>query len=86
MKGKEMSETSTPESVIRTVSLEREEDGCRAVLDIREYQTPPRIEGSRSFTALSKDDIRRQLMVGLAIEVDRMLSGECSEIQILYVG
>lgn len=81
-----MSETSTPESVIRTVSLEREEDGCRAVLDIREYQTPPRIEGSRSFTALSKDDIRRQLMVGLAIEVDRMLSGECSEIQILYVG
>jgi len=81
-----MSETSTPESVIRTVSLEREEDGCRAVLDIREYQTPPRIEGSRSFTALSTDDIRRQLMVGLAIEVDRMLSGECSEIQILYVG
>lgn len=81
-----MSETSTPESVIRTVSLEREEDGCRAVLDIREYQTPPRIEGSHSFTALSKDEIRRQLMVGLAIEVDRMLSGECSEIQILYVG
>jgi len=81
-----MSETDTPESVIRTVSFEREEDGCRAVLDIREYQTPPRIEGSRSFTALSKDEIRRQLMVGLAIEVDRMLTGECSEIHVQFVG
>lgn len=81
-----MSETNAPVSVIRTVSFEREEDGCRAVLDINEYATPPRIGGSRSFTALSKDEIRRRLMVGLAIEVDRMLSGECSEIQIHFVG
>lgn len=81
-----MSETKTPENVIRTISFEHEEEGCRAVLDIREYQTPPRIHGSRSFTALSKDEIRRQLMVGLAQEVDRMLTGECSEIQIQFVG
>lgn len=81
-----MSDNTAPKSVIRTVSFEHEEEGCRAVLDIREYQTPPRIQGSRSFTALSKDEIRRQLMVGLAQEVDRMLTGECSEIQIQFVG
>ena len=81
-----MSENTAPESVIRTVSFEREEDGTRMVLDINEYRTPPRIEGSRSFTALSKDEIRRQLMVGLALEVDRMLSGESSEIHVQFVG
>ena len=72
-------------AVIRSVSFEREEDGCRAVLDIKEYAAPPRIEGSRSFTALSKDEIRRQLMIGLALEVDRMLAGECTEIQLHYM-
>lgn len=82
-----MAEIKTPESVIRTISFEQwDEEGTRAVLDIREYQTPPRIQGSRSFTALSKDEIRRQLMVGLAQEIDRMLTGECSEIQIQFVG
>ena len=32
-----MSETNFPASAIRTVSFEREDEGCRAVLDIREY-------------------------------------------------
>lgn len=80
-----MSDAEPQNRVIRTVSLEQE-DGCRSVIDIKEYFAPDRIEGSRSFTAISKDEIRRQLMVGLALEVDRMLAGDCTEIHIQLIG
>lgn len=72
---------------IRAISFEDDSaSGCRSVADIREFAAAPVIEGSRSFTALTKDTQRRQLMVELAKEVDRLLSGEVNEISLILVG
>lgn len=73
-----------PESpMIRFVSYDRDPGTqARIVSDIRETAAPARIEGSRSYTALSKDERRRELMVAFALEVDRLLAGETDEINI----
>lgn len=69
--------------MIRFVSYDRDPDTqTRIVSDIRENAAPGRIEGSRSFTALSKDERRRELMVAFALEVDRLLAGETDEISV----
>lgn len=57
-------------------------EGKRSVLDIKALDTPPVIEGSRSFTALSKEGQRRLLMTTIAREVDLLVRGEVSEISI----
>jgi len=84
MNGKIMTDTV---KTIRAISFEDDKaNGGRTVLDIREFAAAPAIEGSHSFTALTKDAQRRQLMVELTKEVDRLLSGEATEISLILVG
>ena len=75
--------SETPQ--LRAISFESDIDGGRQVLDIVQYDAPSRIEGSRSFTALSKDATRRAVMVALAQEVDRLLNGEATEIHLVLM-
>ena len=78
-RGKTMPETP----MIRFVSYDRDPvTQARIVSDIRETAAPARIEGSRSYTALSKDERRRELMVAFALEVDRLLAGETDELNV----
>ena len=68
---------------IRFVSYEIDEDTtARSVCDIREFDAPRLIQGSTSFTAISKDETRRALMTAFAHEVDRLLSGQTDEINV----
>jgi hypothetical protein len=80
-------ENTMPDTAtIRFVSYDRDpETDARTVSDIREKTAPARIGGSRSFTALSKDERRRELMVAFALEVDRLLAGEIDDISVFVV-
>ncbi len=72
--------------VVRFVSYDRDPDSrALTVSDIRETVAPARMEGGRSYTALSKDERRRELLVAFAIEVDRMIAGEIDEFSVSLV-
>lgn len=72
---------------IRAISFEKDPvDGVRSITDIREFAAAPAIDGSHSFTALTKDAQRRRLMIALIQEVDRLLTGESEEIHLILVG
>ncbi len=67
---------------IRVVIMEND-DGKQMVHDIIEHEAPGAIEGSSSFTALSKDAKRRALLVALAKDIDRLLDGTISEVRMV---
>lgn len=71
---------------IRAISFDKDPvDGVRSITDIREFAAAPAIDGSHSFTALTKNAKRRQLMIALVQEVDRLLTGESEEIHLILV-
>ena len=73
---------NTQASTIRVITMEAD-DGKQSVNNIVEHPAPDSIEGSRSFTALSKDAKRRALLVALAEDIDRLLDGTISEVRMV---
>ena len=73
-------QNSAPAAVIkhgnvRFISYTQDGDS-KDVYDISEVDAPDTISGSKSFTAISKDKKRRQMMVAMAELVDQILNDE----------
>lgn len=71
-------------SGIRTVQFEADEHtGARSIVDIREFPAPAAQRPGASFTTLSKDLARRELLVAVSRQIDDLLEGRCTEISIV---
>ena len=73
-------------ATIRAISYENDDaNEGQSVVDIREFEGKMPEMPAMSFTATSRDMERRQLMMDLLCEVDRLLSGEVDEVRLFLI-
>lgn len=71
---------------IRIVLFDRDKDtGARSVCDIHELDAPELAAPGSSFTKVSKDRQRRELLLLLSRQVDELLTGRIDEISVCLI-